>query len=105
MGSIMPIYLDKDWQTNYEEKFKRFIKANGGNKNQAVLTILKIWLDSNQRYTDRKITDFEVERKLESKPKETEVVCKECGALQTDTDSKGFVIHDKGCSWNRNIIR
>lgn len=105
MNGTITVYLDNEWFEKYDSRFTRYSKSKDSSKNKVILDIMKNYLDDNQRYLDTKITSFEVEKAEEHRREEPEVVCKECGALRSDIDSKGFVIHDKGCSWNRNVIR
>lgn len=96
MGSLGSVYVSRK-DEELIDYLDRLAAAKGLSKNKLIMNILREYRENNKRYSDRKITDFEV-KEVEKIIKETPVYCKEC--FSKETDDSGFVIHDWGCSFN-----
>lgn len=80
------------------EEINRLAAAEKISLNEMLWRMWLDWLETNKRYKDAKITDFEMKEVLEVK-REIQVYCKECGSYEVDDG--GWVIHDLGCSSSR----
>lgn len=93
---ITSLYVPKD-DIPLLEDLQRLAHAKKISKNQMIMFIIRDWIENNKNYVDRKITDYEVSE-VKNIIKQIPVYCKEC--FSKETDEKGFVTHDFGCSYN-----